>query len=145
MTEEIAKKTEFNPRAMADTLRDKIRLDIAQLMPEEQWRDFLEAAIKDFATETTVPSTWSGGYPSTKASELSILAKEALVVESKKRLAEVLGDSGLEGFWSHNKEVARQEIEKMIKGQGAKIFESMITGSIQHAIENLRFDLGNPT
>jgi hypothetical protein len=45
MTDEIVK---FDPRQFAEQLKDKIRLEIAQFLPEDEWKRLIEDEVKAF-------------------------------------------------------------------------------------------------
>jgi hypothetical protein len=45
MGDELVK---FDPRQFAEQLKDKIRLDIAQFLPEDEWKSLIEAEVKGF-------------------------------------------------------------------------------------------------
>ena len=48
MSGDIQKASEFDPRDLATRLRDKIRVDMAELMPDDVWTGLLEAELQSF-------------------------------------------------------------------------------------------------
>ena len=53
MTDEIATKEQWNPQDMAAQVRDKIRLQVAELIPPEMWKQLIEDEVRKFTTVTT--------------------------------------------------------------------------------------------
>jgi len=89
MTEETIVK--FDPRQFAEQLKDKIRLDIATFLPEEEWKRLIEAEVKAFLEESwaekqtygcnrvAVPSGLRVAVWNVLSKETETLVKQALI------------------------------------------------------------------
>lgn len=78
MTDEAVVK--FDPRQFAEQLKDKIRLDIATFLPEEEWKKLIEAEVKGFLEETWVEKQCGYGKASVpsglRVAVWNVLSKE---------------------------------------------------------------------
>lgn len=88
MSTDIAKKTEFDPRDLAERLRDKIRVDMADLMPDEMWEGLLEKELKTFFEPKVIKSGYRNEDSKTVPSPFSVLVHGEIESLVKDKLTE---------------------------------------------------------
>ena len=122
----------FDPHQFAQQLKDKIRLDIAEFLPPDQWEQQIENEVIVFLKERQVDE---GGYHSkivTKPSELSEIVREVMREETKKHLS-----GRLSRLTCWNDAELDPLIEKIIRENMEDVMKGLIGNALQNLISNL--------
>lgn len=125
----------FDSADLASQLRDKIRLDVAKLMPEETWTKLLQSEIDKFFAERK--STY---YRDRNAgpSPFAELVEAVMREESRARVKALLEGEEWKGFWDGEKEHMGAEIRRMITDKAGEIVANVLGSAMQSAVNNLR-------
>ena len=143
MTQTTALATPGTPANLADKLKDKIRIDLAELMEEDQWTGLLEAAIKDFIHPRTVHHGYNNRDSRTEDSHLTSIVREILTEVTKEKVREILGSEGWVEHWDNGKNEVGVEIKKFLKENSTEILQGMLHSSFQSVLQNIQTEIQN--
>jgi hypothetical protein len=142
-TTEVAKPVDFNPAALAGQLRDKIRVDMATLMPDEMWQEFLKAEIERFFLPTQEQDTYHTHRTVEKPPEFRAIVNEAMREETKKRVIEMLNTEEWRGFWDGQTQKAGKKVEELIKENASVILSAVLSESMQNVVNAMLANMQN--
>ena len=123
---------------LAAQLRDKVRLDIANLMPPDVWQRWLQDAIESFSKPPTKydyngrPTSTSGPSP------LEAVVHEVLKERLHRDLAALLTTEEFAGTWTDNREIASEFIRKLLVERAGEIMNSWIGEAFQTALRGMQ-------
>ncbi|MEK6882664.1 MAG: hypothetical protein AABY22_23785 [Nanoarchaeota archaeon] len=112
--------TKFNPEDLAKNLKERVKQEFVNLIPEAHWDKFIADTVKEFTEK-----------------DLKDVIKEVLRTKGKERVVEYLNDN-LKGEWDVTKQrtVMDSRMKEMIVSLAptmlAEIMEQMITGMMQN-------------
>lgn len=138
MTETAIAKP-FDPAGLAEQLRDKIRVDMATLMPDEMWQELLEKEVKTFFQSRE--DRQYGGRPKILASVFHGIVIDVLREETRGRVKEMLNSKEWVGFWENSKLTAGEEIKELITKNAPEILSALLANSLQGAVQSMRDNL----
>jgi len=140
MTTDVAKPIEFDPRALAEQLRDKIRVDMATLMPDEMWEALLKKEMETFFEKQTT-TDYHGRRTVDRPSVFHEIVTEIMREETKKRVRDMLNKPEWDGFWDGQEQRAGEKIEELIKKNAGAILASVLSESISSVVGQMRHNL----
>lgn len=129
----------FSAGAMASELKDKIRLDVAKLMPDEQWEQLLREEIQVFLRSSSRKNTY--GDTIHQPSALRRIVDEVLRERTKVCVSEMLSTDEWAGFWDGQKRTAGKEIERIAKEAGPDIVKGLIGDAISSMVDSMKHRL----
>jgi|GEM_PF-2228109 len=143
--DEVKEIVKFDPTKLADHLKDKIRLDIAELMPEEMWQGLLKNEIEKFITEQPAGNGYSNR---TTSSDLSKLTKEILKKELEKKIGEYFAGEEWAGKWESRgtggpQALLGKAVKEIIVDNADIMFENMIAGAVSSVLRQLKDTASN--
>lgn len=139
MTTEIAKPFDFDPGKLAEQLRDKIRIDMAKLMPDAMWEGLLKKEADKFFAEETERRSYGKLQVIT---DFGRVVNEVLEEETKRRVKEMLSSSEWAGYWGGQGEVAGERIKELVLENSSQILASLLANSIQGVVSQMNINMG---
>lgn len=134
-TEAIEK---FDPSTYVDKLRDVLKTQLVNLIPEEQWTLLVKAEIASFFTDSSKRDHYSGNNV-VVPSEFKKVLGEVMREEAKSRIRAMLTSTEWTGYWDGTKQVAGEAIVDMLKKNGAEIINDWLRQAITQVVQSLRF------
>lgn len=129
---------QIDAASLAQKLKDKIHLDLVELMPDEVWKRLLQDHIHAFLTEQPPgPGHWHD-RDKPRPPLLREVVHQVLSEIAREKLREMLHSDEWRGFWSDGKEMASVRIEEIIKENAADILFSVLQQSFQGVISSMR-------
>lgn len=124
MSTELAK---FDPNKLAEQLKDKIRFDLVNFLPDEVWQQMLSREIQAFLDV------------SDKAPHnLRTVVREVLAQNAKAKILEVLNDPEWNNHYVNNKLVVGEAVLDLMKNNMNEIFASMLSEVMTRVMNNIR-------
>lgn len=136
--------TPFDPNTLADQLRDKICIDLANLMPPEVWEQLLNAEIRRFTVERLIPTSSHYRERERTQSDLGSIVADILSAEAKSRVKAMLAtDDWGQHWWNGaNNDQIGAEVRKLVVENADVILSNVLASTIQEVINNLRRGMG---
>lgn len=125
------------PVNLADLVRDRIQKDFVALIPEENWKTLVDAAIRDF-TAVSRERDRHGQNPR-RTTDLEELIYEHIRDTFKAKIKEELGkpeyisSTYIDGF-----NIGPAVITEIIEKHGHKLFASLISSMVANTLANMR-------
>ena len=119
---------EFNPHNLADQLRDKIRIDMAELMPPEMWQALLRTEIEGFFKGKETKDY--RGNVSRSPSAFHGIVHEEMTKIAKKLVAEKL-EAEWDAGWNAK---AGELIMDLIKQNAGEFLSTLLADQMQGMI-----------
>lgn len=138
MTEETRVET-YDPATLAENLRTKIRLEIAELMPPNVWQELLRTEINKFL-EPTTKRRGSGysSYSGTTPSGLETLVHGVLRDMLKEMLKKELSSPEWASFWDGQRQTMGPKMEQLVKD----VAPDLMTALLKSAMSNFVSEVG---
>lgn len=116
---EVAK---FNPDDLAKNLKERVKQEFVNLIPESHWDKFIADTVKEFTDK-----------------ELKDTIKEVLRTKSKEKVVEYLNDN-LNGAWDTKKQRMAMDsrMKEMIVSLAPEMLAEMIEQMIMGVMQNMR-------
>jgi hypothetical protein len=129
MSTEIAK---FDPNKLAEQLKDKIRFDLVNFLPDEVWQQMLSREIKAFLD-----------VADKSPHNLRTVVREVLAQNAKAKILEILNDPDWQNTYDYTnngsvKEKVGEAILDMMKNNMGEIFASMLSEVMAKVVNNIR-------
>lgn len=124
-------------QSIQNTIKDKIRAEFANLIPDDMWKGMVQSVVSEFITDK------KDGY-SGRASESPIKAMIRQEIEkmAKAHLTAELDRLGTVSWNSYGQQVAAEAIKKMISEHFAEMLAAVQAGfvevAVMQAVQNLR-------
>lgn len=124
MTTEIAP---WKPEDAVKNLKDRIRLEFASMIPDEQFAAMVRSVINDFLKEK------ESGWQRDRKSDFDQVVIGALTEATKEEATKFLQSSDWRGKWdpSLNRNGVSEAIAKILEEKGTTILNAWIGQSIQ--------------
>lgn len=119
MGNDVAIMSEF-----ADKVRDKIKRDFAEMIPEDAWDELVKKSVGDFIKK-----------------DLGAVVKEQLTEEVTSRLTAHFASDGWKARWAeygHSND-ASKKVRDLIRNSLPDIITALFGGAIQDFINSLKF------
>lgn len=128
----------FDPSALANAVKDKIKLEILNVIPPEQWHQMIEGAVRSFTAPRQ--DTSYNGRGATIPSELEELVYGTIRDTCKASIKSVIEGPEFMSRWmpDQGKHAAAQVIEEIAVKAGPKIIKDMMTGLVSQVLMNMR-------
>lgn len=112
----------FDPNDIANTLKDKVKQEFVNLIPEEYWDTFIADTTKKFMEN-----------------DLESVVKEALKADSNKKILTYLNED-LNNNWNakKNRNVLDNRLKELIVNLAPQMFAEMMEQMIMTMMQNLR-------
>lgn len=136
MSSQLAK---FDPSTLMQGVKDRIKSEFVSLIPDEQWNEMVQKEINDFFKEKET------GYSNRNyASDFSILVRDELKAETKKRLAEYFTSSDFVATWSqYGLPNASKAVQEMMIENSGIIISQFFGGMFQSMLQQYAYNLKN--
>lgn len=123
----MGKEVALTPDKLVDNLKEKIKVEFVNLVPEKEWDKLITETIAEF-----------------KSRELEKVLREELVNVIKGILKKHL-DEITSTVWdnSQQRHVVNNELRQMILAMAPQLITSMISGQIHFALEQVKFNSNN--
>lgn len=121
----------FNPHRFADQIKDKIRLDMLDLMPLEQRQALIEKAIRDFITPEP------DRYGSRRLSPLTTVVHDLLTKEVQDMVRETLKSPEFRPQWDGMRNQAGEAIQKFLRENAAEVIGVWLQSAFQNAVSSM--------
>lgn len=134
MSDEIVK---FNPNDLAEQLRAKIRVELADLMPKEVWDKLLSTEIDKFLNDQKPNVSYQGRAKI--PSGLSQVVQEELGTMMREKIRDLLKTQEWAGYWDSQNQVIGTKVEELIIKNAPNIIQKLLENAIQEVIKNLQY------
>lgn len=119
----MSKGKDLTPLKLVDNLKEKIKIEFVNLVPEEEWDQLIKSTIDEF-----------------KEKELKMALKDILREEVKRILVKHITEiTAIVWDPGQQRNMINNELRQMILSMAPQIITQMIQGQLQHAIENMRY------
>lgn len=123
----------FDPSTLMQGVKDRIKSEFVSLIPEEQWASMVQKEIDEFfmpRTQDYVRPNWS---------HFSLMVKQCLEEEAKKRMVEYLSSEEFQVIWvNHGSTTIATAVEKMIVNNSGEIIVNMFGSMFSQMLYNFR-------
>ena len=123
--------------SLAEQLKDKIRLDLAELMPEEVWQKLVQEQIHSFLTEEPPSNHWEERNKKNPPL-LRKIVHDVLGQIAREKVKEMLATPEWEGFWDGERKMAGVHIETLIKENASEILFGLLQQSFQGVVSQMK-------
>jgi hypothetical protein len=135
-TENTTAVQPYDPARLMDAVRDRIKAEFVGLIPEDAWRQMVDAEIKRFFARTTVQTNY-GRDTETRPSPF-----ESLVAEMMRERSKELVRQALEAQWDNTtQEHASPLLAECLAKYGQDIFAATFRGMFENALAGIRNNL----
>lgn len=128
--------TKFDPNVLANQLRDKIRFEISQFLPEEVWEGLIKKEIDSFLKDKEEKNYYSN--EKIIPNGLRMVVKEVLAEDAKRRLQKVLDSADWQTQPLSDGVLVSEYMMKLLIENADKIFASYISGVVGQVIETVK-------
>jgi len=137
-TTEVAK---FDPNSYVDKVREKIKLSLIEIIPDEQWNAMLKTEIAAFFENKVeqVSAYYSSTKPRLIPSEFRQLVLGMLETETKRRVIEILATPEWSGYWDGTRMNVGEELARLARENGAAILSKWLEAAIAQVVGGIRF------
>lgn len=132
----------YNPQAIMQGVKDRIKATFVNLIPDEQWEEMVKKEVDDFflATKTTEENSWGNKYQ--KHSTFGKMVEYELQAECKKRLMDYLASPDFEQKWENNGQVIMSEtVKNMVIENSGAIIANFFGNMLSTAFSSLRYQI----
>jgi len=120
---------------LAQKLKDKIHLDLAELMPDEMWEKVLQEHINTFLNRHTEQDQY--GRARERPPLLQQIVHSVLEEQARAKIKKMLESEEWTEFWEDGKQMAGIRIEKLIKENAAEILYALLQQSFQNVVSQM--------
>lgn len=120
-----------------DNLRDKIRFNLAEAIPEDVWQQMIQKEIDDFM-EPKVKATYA---PEVKYSDFQMLVRHELQEACKVRLRALLSSPEWDVYWDGTRHTTSKFVTKFFQENAAVVIEGLLGKAFQDAITQARSNI----
>jgi hypothetical protein len=122
----------FDPAQFASQLKDKIRLDIAQFLPEDEWKRLIEAEVKGFLEGRWEKEDYYRDRQRYYPSGLRLAVLAVMEAETTRFVKEYMGQYQNYGGQVANKvdEVIAQNIEGLVRAALGPFLQRVFNGQL---------------
>ncbi len=130
----------LDPSAIAEGVRGKIQLAIADLLPPDVWAALVKKEVDAFLSETTeVVGYGYGDRRTVKApSGLGRVVRSVMEEETRKRLADMLASPDWSTHWDGANHVAGEAVKKAAVECAPRIMETVVAEMMQRMVAGMR-------
>ena len=107
-----------------DSVKERLKSIVADLIPEERWDDIVRATVQDF-----------------ERNDLPKLVKAELSERYKKAIADEFGKPEWQAAWNSGGPAASEALKKMLIEAAPLVLAAMIGGSMQSVSQQLQYTL----
>ncbi len=126
-TDDIAAK-------VAGNLRDKIRLSLADAIPDDVWQQMIHKEIDDFM----MPKTRTPQQRDCQFSDFQVLVRRELEEECRSRIKALLASSEWTSHWNGQQQVTSQFVQDFFRENATHIVQSFLAQSFQNVLDQVR-------
>jgi hypothetical protein len=121
----------FDPAALMQGVRDRIKATFVSLIPDAQWEQMVKKEIDEFFKA-------GDGYSSSRDLRSSFQKEVNLaLVDITKEKIKVMMKSYQETAWDNNAPKINEELKKVLEVEAPKIFTSMFAQMFQSAVNGM--------
>ncbi len=136
MSTAVAKN--FEAHNVAEVLREKIRIEIADLMPPEMWKELLEQEVKAFLE----PQPHRHGH-GRGPSGLGQIVQEELRTLARARIKETLDSDEWKGeHKAYGEYEISQKVKELLTENAGAILHQLLGSAIQQSVQGLHYSKG---
>lgn len=129
----------FDPRSLADTVRDRICAEFVGLIPKEQWTAMVQQEINSFMHPE--PLRWSGD--ARRPSGFSTVVREVLTKELAEMVREELRKmTQLEIDVATGRQSAPAVLKDLIIQEAPTIFSGMLVSAVRAVLASAEYRVG---
>lgn len=138
----------FNFADAGQELKKKLRLAFAEMIPDEQWEQLLQAEFTKFTTVTHVKNTYSHGTTE-HPSDLSVIAQDVLKEMANEALRQAFETAGFAvkleeklnaHVAEHKEEILQEFVSKLIFGGIATAMQHTAKAGYAEVMKNFKYD-----
>ncbi len=117
-------------KSIQDSIRDKIKGEFVNLIPDDAWNAMVAGVVKEFTTPVRV--TRDGSY--IEQSPIQGLIRDEFTTLARAHLKTELDRLAANHWGAMGQQVASDAIKKLIEDNYADILASVQAGSVQYAV-----------
>lgn len=136
-SKEVAKP--FDSAALAEQLRDKIRADLAELMPPEMWKSLLQSEIDKF-----LKPGGTVGYGRSEQKLPSPFAKivlQVLETETRERVKQLLQSDDWCGHFDGFEHKVSKKVAELVTEHSSDILSAILRDAVQQVVSGMQHQL----
>lgn len=128
----------FDPSTIMDGVKDKIRLEFANLIPENVWEEMVKQEVNYFFYKKQ-----DEGYSSRRSStQFQRVCNSLLEEECRKRFKEYLNSSDFQATYKTNGQpIASEAVKKFIVENSGEVLANFFGSMMQSAIHNMQYNM----
>lgn len=132
----------FDPAAAVNAIRDKIRGQMLDVIPTEQWDSLIKAEMKSFMTDVPMKNSW--GETKVVTSGFKSIVREILEEDARKHVKAFLDSPEWQHNWDTKKgeRVAGEAVKAYITEKGPEILRRLMNEIIANAIQSILSETG---
>jgi len=115
-------------------VKDKIRAEFVNLVPDEQWQAMVKAAVDDWFERKKEPAhndrEWS--------SDFTRFVQELLREECREKIKEYFNTPEWQGQWRDGKQIASDKVAEIVVDNADKIIGELVGYAIQNVVRNMQ-------
>jgi hypothetical protein len=135
----IATAATFKPEDLGAQLRDKIHVQVAELMPDEMWKQLVEVEVTKFVSGHEERNRW--GNVTKHEPRLAKIVNKELDKLARERVLEILRSDEWAGTGVGNDRKIGEAIENLIKKNAGDILNTVLQNAISQAVSNMSINL----
>lgn len=132
----------FNPHEAMGLIKDRIRHQFAELIPEDRWKELVQGAIDSFFR----PPPKRQGYRTKETSEFDDLVATMLKEEVKTRMRAVFDGEGWTRKWSPDPDepgTYAEEVRKVVSEKTPELIQAFFAAMVSGVMSNASMYLSN--
>ena len=138
---DIEKASAFDPAAAVNAIRDKIRGQMLDVIPTEQWDNLIKAEMQAFMTDQP-KKDYYGRTDGVTPAGFKQIVRSILDDEAKKRVRELLGTPEWLGQWSNDgKTEAGRAVRDYVTEMGPEILRVCMNEIIAQSVQAVLNDM----
>lgn len=147
----VAKKDEvqFDPKALADQVKQRITASAMMLIPDDMWNKMLESEIADFFgwknPKDASTSTYGGSYyrdqSDTRKTKFQAIVWEELDKVCRVKVKEMLDSKDWSGVWENGKCMTSEKVKEMVVAHAPEMFANIMSTAIQNVLMQAGFQI----
>lgn len=123
--------TEVAPlQSVQDTIKDRIKSEFANLIPDEMWQRMVESVVKDFTTDK------HDSYRGHAESPMKTMIRTEIEAIAKAKIKDELENLAAPDWDRHGQMVVSEALKKMIAENFATILGSVQQGMVEMIVQN---------
>ena len=126
----------FDPKKLAEGVRERIRATFVSLIPEEHWDQMIQKESDEYFRKKERSRGY--GYDQ-KVSDFELLVRQELNAECKKRMRVYLDSPEFVSTWDiHGQPVASEAVKNMMVDNAGLILANMFSGMFSQMMEQIK-------